>query len=78
MLRSRNTQLVGEQDLERGKRVSIENLKRLVSENFPEADLKVRMSCKTNHVYYIAVFLHVYEYASIVIFVVQPFHRRST
>ena len=58
MLRSRNTQLVGEQDLERGKRVSIENLKRLVSENFPEADLKVRMSCKTNHVYHFAVFMY--------------------
>ena len=53
MLRSRNTQLVGDQDLETGKRVSIENLKRLVSEHFPEADLKVRMSCKTNHVYYV-------------------------
>ena len=75
MLRSRNTQLVGEQDLERGKRVSIENLKRLVSENFPEADLKVRMTCKTNFVYYI---IHVYDYPSIVIFVLQPFHRRST
>ena len=78
MLRSRNTQLVGEQDLERGKRVSIENLKRLVSENFPEADLKVRMSCKTNYVYYIVVFLHVYDYANIVIVVIQPLHRRST
>ena len=78
MLRSRNTQLVGDQDLETGKRVSIENLKRLVSEHFPEADLKVRMSCKTNHVYYIAICLQVHDYSSIVILVLQPFHRRST
>ena len=53
MLRSRNTQLVGDQDLERGKRVAIENLKRLVSENFPDADLKVKMSYKTNPVHHI-------------------------
>ena len=75
MLRSRNTQLAGEQDLEQGKRVSIENLKRLVSENFPEADLKVKMSYKHNPVYHI---IHVHNCTSIVYLVIRPFHRRST
>ena len=53
MLRSRNTQLVGELSMEQGKRVSIENLKRLVSENFPAADLKVNTSNRTIYVHYI-------------------------
>ena len=57
MLRSRNTQLAGEQDLEQGKRVSIENLKRLVSENFPDADLKVNISNRTSYVHYIVNFV---------------------
>ena len=52
--------------MEQGKRVSIENLKRLVSENFPDADLKVNISNRAIYVHYM---INVIVISALIIFI---------